>query len=674
MIGLHSRSGIGRILPKGPVADQTSQATTDADAADSPPPTERADFERLISTLATDLISQPFDRIEAHVADALRAIGSFTGVDRSFLYCADVKHTAYELKAEFAARPLAPIGDTETFRRLPVETMPQQMMDPLRANQVVSFPNTRYLFQVPPLQAMLDARPGRGVLLLPITHGNHLAGILGLSSAKRETVWPIWQIDLMRILSQGLLRALERASAEAERERLLNQERRARAEADMARELLLGMVKRAPDPFVAIDPEGNVLVANDTTLAAWGKTSAQVIGVHWTKIARPEVVPAITEAIAHAQREQRQHSIDIYLPATHRWWTMTFFPSSRGTSVLFIDITQRKRAEQARDYLADEIRQSSDPDGIVGAGMAPVLEKVLMVAGSDATVLITGETGTGKELVARAIHQASRRSDRMLVKVNCAAVSAGLVESELFGHEKGAFTGAVAKRMGRFEVADGGTLFLDEVGELPLETQAKLLRVLQERELERVGSSLPIKVDVRVVAATNRDLETEVKEGRFRHDLLFRLNVFPIAVPPLRERRGDIPDLCEVFVRQESRKLGKGRLTLSADALAWLSAADWPGNVREVQNVIARSCIVAKGAEVSLSDLLAFSQPQATAAQAPSPTHSLAQLQHEATLRALEASRWVVDGAHGAAKKLGLHPNTLRSRMKKLKISKPANV
>src|SRR5215468_5476828 len=288
--------------------------------------------------------------------------------------------------------------------------------------------------------------------------------------------------------------------------------------------------------------------------------------------------------------------------------------------------TLKARLEKENVYLQEEIRTEHNFEEIVGNSPAllAVLRKVEQVAPTDSTVLLCGETGTGKELIARAIHSRSSRKDRPLVKVNCAAISAGLVESELFGHVKGAFTGAIDRRVGRFELADGGTIFLDEVGELPPETQVKLLRVLQEREFEPVGSSRTQPVNVRVIAATNRDLDEAVAAGHFRSDLFYRLNVFPLKVPPLRERREDIRLLVMFFLDQFAKSLGKPVATVTAETMASLQSYDWPGNVRELQNVIERAVILSGGATLEVGPMkLSASAPGATdipaAAPAPRP-------------------------------------------------------
>jgi formate hydrogenlyase transcriptional activator len=290
-----------------------------------------------------------------------------------------------------------------------------------------------------------------------------------------------------------------------------------------------------------------------------------------------------------------------------------------------------------------------------------VLENIRIVAPTGATVLILGETGTGKELVARAIHQQSLRGGNSFVKVNCAAIPASLLESELFGHEKGAFTGAVARRVGRFELADKGTLFLDEIGEIPYELQSKLLRAIQEREFERLGGDRTHKVDVRIIAASNRDLKAMVDAGGFRSDLYYRLHVFPLSVPPLRERREDIPLLVDHFTRKYARRTGRRIDAIPAEAMDVLRRYEWPGNIRELQNILERSVILSRGRTLEL----AMPETAARPSSAPEPA-----LERERILAALRESAGVVGGPHGAARRLGLKRTTLQARMKKLGIQK----
>jgi formate hydrogenlyase transcriptional activator len=339
----------------------------------------------------------------------------------------------------------------------------------------------------------------------------------------------------------------------------------------------------------------------------------------------------------------------------------------------------RDRFAAESTYLQEEIRAEHNFVEIIGnsPNLRAVLQKVEHVASTDSTVLIYGETGTGKELLARALHDRSKRRERPLITVNCGAISAGLVESELFGHVKGAFTGALAGREGRFKVAHGGTLFLDEVGELPPETQVKLLRVLQDQEFEPIGSDRTVRVDVRIIAATNRNLEDAVRDGKFRSDLFYRLNVFPIHVPPLRERQGDVPLLVTFFLQKFSKRFGKKVTQVSGETMQRLTNYDWPGNIRELQNVIERAVILSSGHVLTLDvdfqpAKRAGSIAASQSASSPAAGPSLLEVERRHIESVLAQAAWVIEGDRGAAKILNLRPNTLRSRMKKLGIQRPA--
>jgi PAS domain S-box-containing protein len=488
-----------------------------------------------------------------------------------------------------------------------------------------------------------------------------------------------------------------RVAAEAERRELLagaeaarSEAETARKEAEAARAEVDSILSRVSDAFVAFDLEGRYTYANDRAIAMIGRPREELLAQNMYALFPRTQGSAIQEAFERAKREQRQVTIESRVP-DGRWFDIKVYPSPSGISVFFEDISIRKRHEEEltadRDYLRQELGGGGFEAEVIGLdpGLRTVMESVGRVAPTNTNVLVTGETGTGKELVARAIHDASARRERLLVKVNCAAISAGLVESELFGHEKGAFTGAVQRRKGRFELAHGGTLFLDEVGELPLETQVKLLRVLQEREFERVGGTETVRVDVRVIAATNRNLREMVARGRFREDLYYRLAVFPVALPPLRERAADIPLLVRSFLLRFARQSGRPIHDVTPEAMDELCSYRWPGNVRELQNVIERSVILARGPLVDLDalpDLSASAPPSyiddgSVAPQAVpalrGPSRTIDEVERGYVAEVLAATSWVIEGERGAARRLGLHPNTLRSRLKRWGLTRPVD-
>lgn len=341
----------------------------------------------------------------------------------------------------------------------------------------------------------------------------------------------------------------------------------------------------------------------------------------------------------------------------------------KNTEAALFEIKKLKdQLEAERAYLQDEIKLEYNHENIIGKsdGLNYVLYKIEQIAGTDTNVLVLGETGTGKELVARAIHSLSHNKNRAMVKVNCATLPSNLIESELFGHEKGAFTGAHSRHLGRFEVAHGTTIFLDEIGELPLELQSKLLRVIQDGEFERLGSSHTVKVKVRIIAATNRNLEEEVKKGRFREDLWYRLNVFPITMPPLRDRLGDIPLLVEYYIKKISKRMGKSIEIIPANIMETLQKYSWPGNIRELENVLERAVINSSGPKLRLVDDL-----QTHTKYLSTPQKTLEAVDRDHLLQILDQTKWKISGKNGAAEILGLNRSTLRARMRKLGIVKP---
>ncbi|HKC01234.1 MAG TPA: sigma 54-interacting transcriptional regulator, partial [Terriglobales bacterium] len=441
-----------------------------------------------------------------------------------------------------------------------------------------------------------------------------------------------------------------------------------------------------PEVIVVLDSSGNSLYANQAILDYAGLTSEDV-GVPdlWERIIHPDDAERLRgerkTALAAGlpfEVEQRYRRKD----GQYRWFMVRYNPlrNEEGQVIRWyatgMDIDDRVRAEERTRNENFALREQIDRDSmfedIVGSSQAlrKVLRQVAKVAPSDSTVLLLGETGTGKELVARAIHKRSKRAERAFIGVNCSAIPPSLIASELFGHEKGAFTGATQRRMGRFESASGGTIFLDEVGDLPAEIQIALLRVLQEREIERVGSSRPIPVDVRVVAATHRDLSALVAEGKFRQDLLYRLNVVPVQMPPLRERVADIPLLVEYFVGRFGKRAGKKFRTIDKKILKVFQEYGWPGNVRELQNIIERAVILSEDENLAVDETWLKSEPAQNPVRTRALDSALLQQEKEMIEAALAESQGRISGPAGAAAKLGLPARTLDSKIKRLKINK----
>ena len=448
---------------------------------------------------------------------------------------------------------------------------------------------------------------------------------------------------------------------------------------------LRDLFEEAPIAYVNEGLDSKFIRANKAALHTLGLTLEQVEGTYGKTFIpdTPDAQRRLKEAFDSIGKGIDTKGVILELcrkdngkPLWIRWWSRPD-PSGAYTRTMFIDITEqvlmeqeKARLEAANVYLQEEIKGSHNFEELIGSStsLKKVLKGVERVAPTDSTVLITGETGTGKELIARAIHNLSPRKDRALVKVNCAAIPSGLIESELFGHEKGAFTGALMKKIGRFEVADKGTIFLDEIGELPLDLQAKLLRVLQEGEFERVGGTQTFKVSVRVIAATNRDLNQLTKTGQFRPGLYYRLNVFPIHLPALRERDGDIPLLVQYFVRKFATNLAKKIDRIPERMISALQRYQWPGNIRELEHVIERAVILSEGPQLEPIDWLT---PAIDKASGNGKVLTLEEMERQHITDVLEQTNWRVSGDKGAAKILGLNATTLEARMKKLGISRP---
>jgi formate hydrogenlyase transcriptional activator len=520
--------------------------------------------------------------------------------------------------------------------------------------------------------AALGALPVQGLVAAPL--GGAPGQPLGLICAfDAQPLAPDpRRLPVLRILAARAGAGLARRKAETEL-----------GEAQIYRDLY----EEAPIAYVHEDLESRFISANRAALRILGLRPDQVAGnVGMAMVPKtPEAQRRVQEAFESLGRGTDTSGVVLELrrkddgrPIWIQWWSK---PEANGkyTRTMFVDITERVLMEQEQArlkaqnvYLQEEIKSVHNFEEIVGRSpsLLSVLHKVEKVASTDATVLITGETGTGKELIARAIHSTSRRFDRPLIKLNCAALPTGLVESELFGHEKGAFSGALQRRVGRFELAHGGTIFLDEIGEMPLEVQVKLLRVLQEKEFERVGGRETIRADVRVLAATNRDLRKAVAQDQFREDLFYRLNVFPVELPPLRDRAGDIPLLVSFFVGKYGVLVDRHVDSVHAETMKRLMEYRWPGNIRELQNLLERALILSTTNELHIEpEIFASAGPPSPSGTAGA-AKDLETLQRERILEALHDAGWVIEGDRGAAKQLGLHPNTLRSRIKKLGLNR----
>ena len=548
--------------------------------------------------------------------------------------------------------------------------------------------------------------------------------VMAEARAHIDNATPYYEVEHRMLHKDGSIRwfltrgsALKREAGKAVRmvgtDTDITERKQADEELRKSEERYRAIVEDQTELICRLSPDGTYSFVNEACCRYFGKTREELIGHKFWPFVHADDEDSIRKFVAGFGPNNRIGTIEHRVRSTggeERWnqWTDRALFDEQGRLIEFQcvgrDITERKRAERALKealeevqklkerleaenvYLRTEVSAGHRYGEIIGRSEAvqKVWHQVKQVAVTDMTVLILGETGTGKELIARAVHANSTRRDRPLVKVNCSALPSELIESELFGHEKGAFTGAMARQAGRFELADGGTIFLDEVGDLPLSLQAKLLRVLQEGEFERLGSGKTISVNVRVIAATNRDLEQALHDETFRSDLYYRLNVYPIHLPPLRERKDDIELLAGAFLKEASQRLGRKLEAIPENVLETFQRYDWPGNVRELQNVIERAAVVSTGPSLELPETrelgAVVTEAQALAGSKGSLDHSvsaplvpgatLEELERAHIIRVLMETRWRVEGPKGAAVILGLHPSTLRSRMQRLGIQK----
>ncbi len=497
----------------------------------------------------------------------------------------------------------------------------------------------------------------------PMTESQNQSSILKIFAARAGS-------EIERLKSEEKLKqALQSANIELQKQLKESEER------------FRDLFEEAPIAYVNEGLDSKFIRANRAALRILGVRPEDVPNTYGKTMApdTPDAQRRMEEAFASIGRGTDTSGVVLEMrrqdngkPLWIQWWSNPD-PGGQFTRTMFIDITEQvlMEQEQARllaqnQYLQEEIKLTYNFDEIISKSknFHKVLQHIEQVAATDATVLIMGESGTGKELLARAVHNISNRSKRALVKVNCATLPANLIESELFGHERGAFTGALDKKIGRFELADGGTIFLDEIGELPVDLQSKLLRVLQEGEFERLGNPRTFKVNVRVIAATNRNLEMAIEKKEFREDLFYRLNVFPIQSPPLRERKEDIPLLVKHFCNKYESKFGKKIAHIPAKVISTLTAYNWPGNIRELENIIERALILSPGNTLELGDWI----PKESKTSAATVQPKLHDMEKEHILLVLQQTGWKISGEKGAAKILGLNATTLEARMKKMGI------
>lgn len=631
-------------------------------------------FETFLGELSADLVNLPLESIDSAIESSMKRLVEFFEVDRCHLGEFSKDHSKIFVPY-FYSRPginIPPITDLG-------EDYLSFVYKSIKNDQLIALANlSEFPEQAGQDRMVLEKLGIKSLLVLPLKIENLVQYGLSLSTVREPHQWDKQTINRIQILGNILTNVIQRKIS-------LQQ---IMEEKEWSEAVMEGM----PQITYVLDLQGR--------LKRWNKNAERVLGYSAEEMQdkfigtwhSEEDLKRIMIEVGKIIEDGRERSVEYDFITKSGEIKPFYYGSGKLTEIggeqyivgQSVDISEIKKAqekiaeqleeiERLKDqleveniHLRNELLATNSYSDIIGESdiLKYILYRVEQVAPLDTTVLLEGETGTGKELFARAIHQKSKRRDKVLITVNCASLPASLIESELFGHEKGAFTGALQKQIGRFELADGGTLFLDEVGEIPVELQAKLLRVLQDGEFERIGNPRTHKVDVRVIAATNRNLEQEILEGRFRQDLYYRLNVFPISVTPLRERVSDISLLVEYFVERLNKKLGKNITHIPRKTMEQLKLYHWPGNIRELENVIERAMILSKSSTLVVEKL-------------PTPVHAhgeklqkLIDYERDYILKVLDQTLWRINGPKGAASILGMHPETLRSRMRKLKIER----
>ncbi len=636
---------------------------------------EHLKFESLLGNLSAELVNLPLDAIDSAVEVSMKKLVEFFQVDRCHLGTFSNDHSKIVVPY-FYSKPGINIPSITDVNNNFLSFIYQS----IKKDNLLAFSDISELTDQAKKDREVIKKMGiKSLLVIPLKIDNVVQFGLSLSTVEKHRQWREHTISHIMIIGNILANVLQR--------KLILQQ--IAKERDWTEAVLQGM----PQLAYVFDMKGR--------MKRWNKNIEEVLGYSAEElqdrfvgdfIAEPDrenVIKAVQAVFEDGQERRLRYGL-----LKKNGEKIPYYGSGKRAEIdgelymigMTIDMSELKEAQDQIEqqleeinklkdqleaenlYLWQELKSTHPFVEIVGESniLKHIIYRVEQVAPLDTTVLLEGETGTGKELFARAIHQSSRRSDKPMITVNCASLPANLIESELFGHERGAFTGALQKQIGRFELADGGTIFLDEVGEIPLELQAKLLRVLQEGEFERIGNPKTIKVNVRVIAATNRELEQEISRGRFRKDLYYRLNVYPITIVPLRERVSDIPLLVEHFVKQFNLKMGKNITRIPRKILAQLEKYPWPGNIRELENVIERAVILSKSSTLTTEPL---ESPDLTIDGKFQP---LADHEREYIEKVLEKTLWRIDGPKGAARILDMHPETLRSRMRKLGIARPS--